>query len=250
MIVRTLGILILAAGASAQPAVASAQENLESAARKGKAAFILVTEPGAQGTDEAKKLVKAAMKMVRGSTLVELDRSDPSNADLVAKFRLAGAPVPVILLAAANGVIAGGLLMGQATAERLAGMVPSPKKAEILLALQEGKSVFVIASRKGMEAVPGAMSSCSMACGQMGGKSITVEIGLDDPEEAAFLDQLKVDRASAEPVTLVVNAQGQVTATYAGAVDVANLVQAATKRAGGCCPSSVQGGSKACGPGK
>ena len=76
------------------------------------------------------------------------------------------------------------------------------------------------------------------------------EVDMDDETEETFLSQLKIDRASAEPVTLVLNAQGQITATYAGAADVTNLVQAATKRAGGCCPSSVQGGSKSCGPGK
>ncbi|RPJ43432.1 MAG: hypothetical protein EHM19_08735 [Candidatus Latescibacterota bacterium] len=250
MIVRNMGLMVLAFGLAAGQVFASTQESLDQAARRGKPAFVLVTEPGAQGIDEAKNLVQSAMKMVPGSTLVELDRSDPANADLVAKFRLAGAPVPLILLAAGNGAIAGGMPAGQATAERLAGLAPSPKKAEILLALQEGKSVFVVASRKGMKSTTGAMSSCSMACGQMVGKSATVEIDMDDETEDAFLSQLKVDRASAEPVTLVLNAEGQITATYAGAADVTNLVQAATKRAGGCCPSSVQGGSKSCGPGK
>ncbi len=44
---------------------------------------------------------------------------------------------------------------------------------------------------------------------------------MDDPAEAAFLTQMKVNLASTEPVTLVVNAQGQVTGTYTGAADVA-----------------------------
>jgi hypothetical protein len=49
---------------------------------------------------------------------------------------------------------------------------------------------------------------------------------------------------------MVVNAQGQITGTYAGAVDLPVLVQAATKRMGGCCPPKVQGGAQSCAPKK
>jgi hypothetical protein len=190
------------------------------------------------------------MKQVKKSTLIELDRSSPANADLAAKFRLAGAPVPLILVAARNGVLAGGVPAAQATPDQLVGLVPSPKKAEILQVLQSGKAVFITVSRKGMASQPGATSACAMACGQMQNQSGTVQIDMDDPAESTFLDQMKVNRSSTEPVTLVINAQGQVTGTYTGAADVANLVQAATKKVGGCCPSTVQNPNASCGPPK
>jgi hypothetical protein len=84
----------------------------------------------------------------------------------------------------------------------------------------------------------------------MGDKCQTIQIDIDDPQEKAFLTQLKVNLASTEPVTLVINAQGQVTGTYAGAVDLPVLVQAATKKAGGCCPPKVQSGAPSCPPTK
>jgi len=101
-----------------------------------------------------------------------------------------------------------------------------------------------------MTSQSGAMASCAAACGQMKAQGVTIQIDMDDPAEAEFLAQLKVDRAATEPVTLVVNAQGQITGTYSGAVEVASLVQAATKKAGGCCPPTAQGGSQSCGPKK
>jgi hypothetical protein len=155
-----------------------------------------------------------------------------------------------MLIAARNGVIAAGLPAAQATADKLVAMVPSPKKAEILLALQSGKAVFISVARKGMKAQPGVMSACAMACGQMQNQSATIQIDMDDRAEADFLTQMKVDRTSTEPVTLVVNAQGQVTGSYTGAADVASLVQAATKKVGGCCPSTVQNPNASCGPAK
>jgi len=251
MHLRHLVLSILLAGLVVSTAGATVRTDLTAAAAKGDVAFILVTDQGATGVAEARNLARATMKQVKGSTLIELVRSDPANADLVAEFRLAGAPVPLIIVAARNGVLAGGLVAAQATPEKLLAIVPSPKKADVLQALQSGKAIFITASRKGMAAKSGAMASCAAACGQLKDQGVTVEIDLDDPLEAQFLSQLKVDRATAEPVTLVINAQGQVTQTYTGATEVASLVSAATARAGGCAPGACgSGAASSCAPPK
>ena len=250
MFARVLGFLFLATGFLAPLAQASPQQDLDSAARQKKVAFILVTDQGATGVDQARDLIQQAMRQVQKSVLVELDRSSPGNTELVAKYRLATAPVPLILVAARNGILSGGVAAAQATSEKLVGMVPSPKKTEALEALQSGKAVLLSVSRKGMATQSGAKAACAAACGQLADKCITVQIDMDDPQEAGFLAAMKVNLASTEPVTLVINAQGQVAGTYAGAADVASLVQAATKKVGGCCPSTVQGCAKACAPAK
>ena len=248
MKLRSLGLGLLSLGLLASIAGASTQGDLDAAARQGKVAFILVTDQGAAGPLQARETIQQAMMKVKNSTLVELNRADAANAGLVSKFRLAGAPVPLILVAARNGVLAGGLAAAQATPDQLVALVPSPKKAETLQALQTGKAVFLCMARKSMSSRSSVSSTCALACGQMNDKGVTITIDMDDPEEAEFLTQLKVDRTSAEPVTLVANPQGQITGTFAGAVDVASLVQAASKRATGCCPSTAQGGAKTCAP--
>lgn len=250
MTLRSLGTAVLLIGALASLASASAQKDLDSAAKSGKVAFVVVTDQGTAGSDQATDMAKQAAKQVKKSTVVTLDRSDPANADLVAKYRLAGAPVPLILVAARNGVLAGGLPAAQATADKLVAMVPSPKKAEALLALQSGKAVLIHASRKGMARQSDSSAACAAACGQLQDRCVTVQIDMDDPVETEFLTSMKVNMASTEPVTLVVNAQGQITGTYNGAADVAALVQAATKKAGGCCPSTVQNPNASCAPPK
>ncbi len=122
-------------------AAASAQKDLDSAAKHEKIAFILVTDQGATGVDQARDMIKQAMKQVKkadpGRTRSGRIRRTPS---LWPSIRLAGAPVPLIIVAARNGVIAGGLPAAQATADKLVAMVPSPKKAEILQLLQIGQS--------------------------------------------------------------------------------------------------------------
>jgi len=248
MTLRRFGFGILLLGLLAPVAAASVQKDVDSAAKHGKIAFILVTDQGAAGVAEAKDMVKQAMKQVEKSVMIELDRSDVANADLVAELRLAGVPVPLIVIAARNGAIAGGMPAARATADKLVAMVPSPKKAEILQVLKSGKAAFVLVSREGMATLSAAEAACAAACGQLADKCVTVEIDMDDPAEAVFLGQLRVNLASTIPVTLVFNAQGQITGTYTGAADVASLVQATTKKAGGCCPKTVQDPNASCAP--
>lgn len=244
---RSVVAILLLAGLTLSDTEASVQTELAAAVDRGQVAFILVTDRGAEDIEGAKEKVRQAMGQVEGSVMVELDRSNPASSELVAKYRLAGAPVPLILIAAPNGVLAAGMPAAQATADQLAALVPSPKKAEILKALQKGQAVFIIASRSGM-AAQSANAACAAACGAMSGSGTTIEIDLDDPAEANFISQLKIDRKATEPVTLVVNAQGQLTGTYTGTPDIASLAQAATTRAGGCCPPTAQNPDASCAP--
>ncbi len=129
-------------------------------------------------------------------------------------------------------------------------MVPSPKKAEALQAIQSGKAVLLSVSRKGMATQSGAKAACAAACGQLADKCVTVQIDMDDPQEASFLAAMKVNLASTEPVTLVINAQGQVAGTYAGAADVATPRAGDHEEGWWVLPLHRAGGAKACGPTK
>lgn len=230
-------------------AAASPQDDLDAAAKKGRSAFVLISEPGAAGVESAKEMTQTAMKQVNGSVFVEMNRADTANADLVARFRVAGAPLPLILVVAPNGVVAGGLMAAQASVERLVKLAPSPKKTEVLSALQAGKAVFITAARKGMAAQLMAQESCARACGQVGAASVAILVNMDDPAEAPFLVDLKVSSLATEPVTVVVNAMGQVTGTFVGTAAVGDLVVAANKKGGGCAPGACGPGSgKTCGP--
>lgn len=227
-------------------AFASTSEQLESAADMGNVSFVLVTEPGAAGIDQARQMIQNAMTQIPGSVMIESNRSDAANSAFVQEHKLAAAPVPLILVFASNGVMAGGNVASKLTARQLVAMVPSPKKAEVLKAIQSGQATYVTASRTGMSAAPQVTSTCAMACSQMKGKCVAIDISMDDPAEADFLKQLKVNLQATEPVTVVLNAQGQLTGTFNGPVNVTNLVQAATKKvSSGCCPPSS---GKTCAP--
>jgi hypothetical protein len=237
-----MGVLVLA---GYNTIWASVQSDIEKANKEGKTVFLVVTEPGVTGAEKALSIAKQANEKVTESTVIEMNRADSTNSQLVKKYRLAGAQLPLVLVVASNGVAGGGLPADRATPEILVQLIPSPKKAEVLQALSENKSVFVVASRKSMADRATVFDTCKAACSQMKNNAVFVSIDMDDKKESSFLAQLKVNTLSTEPVTAVINTQRRITGSFNGPVEVMKLVQAATKKASGCCPG---GSKKGCGP--
>ena len=232
---RKIAVLLIA---TCLPLAASAStgEQLQLATDNGSVVFVLVTEPNAVGTDQARQTIQSALNQIPGSVIIESNRTDAANSPFVQQYKLAAVPVPLILVFASNGVMAGGNVASNLTTQQLIAMVPSPKKAEVLKAIQSGQAVYLTASRSGMTTTSDVAKGCAAACTQMQGKCAAIDV----------LKLLKVNLQAAEPVTVVLNAQGQLTGTFNGPVDVTNLVQAATKKvSSGCCPPSS---GKTCAP--
>lgn len=222
-----------------------AKEKIEAATAAGKAVFLVVTDPGIVGTEKALDVANQAGKTYTNSAVIQMNRSDAADAELAKKYGVAGAQLPIILVLAQNGSVAGGFLLSQATPERLVATIPSPKKAEVLKALGSNKSVFIVASSKSMNQKSDIVNTCAQACIEMQQNAKIIEIDLDDPKENSFLTELKIDRSLTTPTTFVINSKGQVTGKFDGEVNSTELVATAKKvSAGGCCPG---GSSKGCG---
>ena len=141
LFIRFVGICMLVASMSTQIFATTADE-LAKATDRDKTVFLLVFEPNAQGLEPAREMVNTAAQQVKKSTVIQLDRADATNSALVAKYRLTAAPLPLIMVLAGNGAIAGGIPAANTTAEQLVKYVPTAKKAEALKAIQEGQSVL------------------------------------------------------------------------------------------------------------
>ncbi len=221
-------------------------EQIQTATSKGNVAFVLVTEPGAAGTDLARQKIQDAIAKVPGSVMIESNRTDAANLSFVQEYKLSSAPVPLIFVFASNGVMAGGNLASKLSVSQIVAMVPSPKRAEMLKAIKSGLAVYVTAYRTGMSTKTDVSKDCAIACTKMQGKCIAIDVDMDDLDERDLLNQLKINFASAEPTTVVINAKGQITDSYTGMVEVEKLIASATKVvASGCCPPNS---GKTCGP--
>jgi hypothetical protein len=232
---------------------AGAQTALDDAVRDGHDVFLVLTEPGAPGIEVARDLARKATAIAPQATVVELDRRDPENAAIVSRYRLAVAPVPLVLVVARNGVAAGGALPGRTSPEQLAALIPTPKKAEYLKALDEGRSVFLVLSRPDMPALAAITSTCEAARAKMNqdaeahvkvgdpkpnDQASVIGVTLTDPVEQRFLAEMKADLKSSQPWVVVANTKGQTTQTFLGpeGLTVDALVAATKKQVTECCP--------------
>ena len=230
----TLALLLLSPGVG----FGSTQSELGEALRGHQPVFLVVTQGGARGTDRAVQIANQARELVPAARVVTLDRGLEANADLVKKYRVLGAPVPLILVLANNGIVAGGALLKDATPKVIANLVPTPKKTDMLGALEAKRAVFVVFSHATMERRGEVLERCSQAFTRLEPtptKAQVISVDMGDKAEMKFMAEMGVDPLATEPLVVVLNAKGQKTAAFRQGMTVDQLVQAATKKAE-CCP--------------
>ena len=231
-----------------QPEPSIVSQRLSQALSDGKYVYLFFYESGNADCETMEKhLDRFARKTEKNVEIIKVDRKDPKNRDIVTKMRTQTAPIPLTILFDYNSTVLSAFTK-VVTEEKLTEAFPSPKKAEALEYIRQGKGVILCFSSKQMPVRGEVESCCSQAKSQLAGKTECVSVDLSDPKEAGFIKELKIDPNASEPVTFVINSQGQVTGKYEGEVQVANLVQAATRVVkGGCAPS---GCVTPCGPTK
>ena len=216
----------------------SATEQITNAAKAGKAVFLVVTGTGITETDKAIAIANAAKEIYKNAIIVEMDRDDPSNEQLVSEYRLAGAPLPLILVISSKGFPTGGYLLAQATPENIAALIPSPKLEDVYQAIFDGKYAIVVFSKKSFTDKPEVLKTCKEAISMLNNEAVLIEVDMDDSKEENFLNQLRIDKSQiSASLTLVINKQGQIAGTATTLPDAAKLVAAAkTPVKGGCGP--------------
>ena len=213
-------------------------DNISAAKTAGKAVFLVVTGTGVTETDKAMLIAKGANDIYKNAVIVQMNREDAANSQLVNEYRLAGAPLPLILVISSKGFPTGGYILAQATSENLAALVPSPKLEDVYTAINVGKYAIVAFSKKAFTDKPAVLKECKKAVALLNNEAILVEVDVDDSKEANFLNQLRIDKSQLNAsLTIVINKQGQVAGTATTVPDATKLVAAAkTPVAAGCGP--------------
>ncbi|MDA1195740.1 MAG: hypothetical protein O2894_11215 [Planctomycetota bacterium] len=225
----------LALGLICAPAFASnlVLEQIATANRAGKTVFLVVTDAAANNLDAARQTAQAAADQTPGSAVLVLNRSDPAQAEAVQGYRVAGAPVPMVMVIASNGVAAGASLVKKGAVERLVSLVPTPAKARYLGVLAAGQTAVVIFSHAEMPLQSPLFLSVSTVVEESGGKVTPVLVEVTDRAEQRFLQEWKVDPKGAEPTVIIMNPKGQTLGRLEGAPSAAKIVEVSKKRP--CC---------------
>ena len=235
-------VLILALWASvaqAAPAPTTAGQ-LAAAKKAGRTVFLLVREPGARKLEEMRASATEASRLTPGSQVIELDRSERANRSIVKLYGLAGSKAPFVLVVAGNGAPAGGASPGKKAARQLRKLVPSPRKADTLLALFQRKAVFVVVARADLPGQAGALEACRKAAAALNNKAAIVHVDLRDKAEKAFLDQLGADYKATGVVVHIYGFSGLKTDIVKGAITPDALITSAKKKKQ-CCPTGECG---------
>ncbi len=224
---------------------ATVQQDIEAAIKAGKSVFLVITEEGNADNTAAIALGKKALKLNAKLAVIELNRSDKANAGMIKKYGLAGTPLPLFIVLAYNGAVAGAVGFKEASSENLIALIPSPQKAIVLKAMDDHMSVFIVVSKKSMPKKD-VLSGCETACTTMKNKAKIVEIDFDNVAEKKFLNELNNSEIGNEPKIYVVNAEGQLAGSFAGVTNAKTLVATANKKTACCAPGS----GKSCAPAK
>ena len=215
------------------------------ASTAGKYLFIFFSKENDENTVAMRKVFDAAMvKAGDKGRSVAVKVSDPGEKEIVAKYGLARAPMPLVLAVAPNGAITGGFptSFDEST---LLGAFASPCLEKCLKALQERKLVILCAQNKSTKSNDAATKGAQdfKADARFAQFTEIIQIDPADAAEGKFVTQLRIEPKTTEAVTALLAPPGAVIGTFKGAVAKDALVaalMAATSGgcgSGGCAPS-------------
>jgi hypothetical protein len=224
---------------------------LERAAATGKYLLLLFYRNNDDSTKAMKKVFAgAAAKLASKANSITVNVADDAEKDIVAKFGVDRAPMPLTLVVAPTGAITGGF-PGKVTEEQLSGAFVSPGLASCLKALQAGKLVLLCVQNSSTKSNDVALKGVQAFKADARYAQFTEVVNLDptDTAEAKFLAQIKIDPATPVAVTAFMAPPGAVIAKYNGATDKNVMIAALTAATSGGCGTGGCGPS-GCGPTK
>jgi hypothetical protein len=218
---------------------------IKQAAEAGKYLFVFFSKADDDQTLAMRKVFEAAMQKVGDrAEWVAVKTTDLSEKDIVEKFDLSRAPMPLVLALAPNGAITGGF-PGKFEEKDLLDAFATPATEKVMKPLQDGKLVFVCVQNDKTKSNEAAMQGVRDFKADARYAAATEIVTLDpaDQREAEFLADLQVPANTAEAVTVFVVPPGQAIGKIEGATNKDALIDLLSKANTGSC------GPGGCGPG-
>jgi len=247
---RSQGNPGLAHAAPRETGLGRGMEAVEKAAKSDKYEFVLFYREDNDSMRMAANAVESAKRRSpRKADWVAVNVTDPAEKDIVRRFNVERAPMPLVLAVAPNGAVTGSAV-GAIDENKLVDAVVSKGTEQTLKALQQRKTVLLAVQGRKTSENNAAMRGLKdfKADPKYGPATEIVTVDPSDPAESKFLSQLKIDPNTSVATTVFLAPPGSAIATFQGATQKQQLVaslQAAQSKSGGCCPP---GSGKTCGP--
>lgn len=229
-----------------------AQAAMKKAAEANKHLFLFVSETDNEETATARLAFEAAAsKLGDTAATAFIKRGSPAEKDVVEKFQLSRAPVPIVLALAPNGAITGAYLGEKLKDPQLQESIAGVGEQQCMKALQDQKLVFLCLQNSATKSNDAAMQGVNEFKADTRFAEFT-EVVTVDPAAAAdqgFLAKLQLDPQMTEATTAFIAPPGALIAKVSGATSKDALVAALmTASSGGCGSGGC--GPKGCGPKK
>jgi hypothetical protein len=226
---------------------------IERAAKAGKYLFILFYNNNEEQTLAMQSVFSAAMDKLAGKSMsVSIDINDSHESDVVNKFSVLTAPMPLVLAVAPNGAVTGGFPT-KFEAQQLMDAFVSPCMEKSLKALQERKLVFLCIQNSSTKFNSDAMQGVRRFKDDTKYYQFTEIVMLNpgDAAESKLLKQLQVEPTTKDAVTVFLAPPGTIIAKITGETNKFSLETALqnASSSSGCGPSGSSGcGPSGCGP--
>ncbi len=234
------------AAASAEPGVGL--QALEKASADNKYFFAYFSANGPDPSAAMKKVFDEAMgKVAERVVTAEINITNPAERDIVKKFELDRAPMPLVLAVAPNGAIMGGFPT-KFEVNDLLGAFGSPCTERCMKSLQDGKLVLLCVQNSATKSNAEALQGVNDFKADEKYSAATEIVMLDptDSAEAPFLSDLKIDPKTAVAYTAFLAPPGSVITEVEGPTTKDVLVNALQQANTSCGPGGC--GPGGCGP--
>ncbi len=228
-----MALLVLAHGiVSAQAPVPSNRPSTV-APVEGKYTFLVFYKQNDAATQAMTADLKSGMakrKEVATAAFIRVD--DPAQKELVTKYGVSRAPLPLLVAVAPNGAMTG-MFQKKIPAEGLDGVFVTPTMMVTMKALQAGKIVLVTVAGSVPAIAPPAVNAF-LSDPHFKDRLATVSMTAADPLEAKFIAQMQIASNVVETQTVLLAPPGVLVGKF-NATTTKDIIAAALAKAGKCC---------------
>ncbi len=198
------------------------QAEVAAAARDQQHAFVLFWDKDNDATQGMRQTLDQALAKQGRQARVIMVKAD-AEKDLVERFGLQGAQLPLVVALAPNGAVTGAYSV-RLTEQQVGQAIVSPGMAASMKALQHNKLVLVCVQPASSRELPQGVRDFKADKRYQAATEI-ITISANDPAEAAFLRQLQIDPATTSPVTVFLGPPGMQLGKFNGTLAKEQLVE-------------------------
>ena len=236
MCLAAASLLCVTSAASAQQPRGNSplQSTLGQSSQAEKFTFVMFHRDNSDATRDFYQQLQTGLSTYTDKAALTTARvDDPAEKMLVERFGIARAPMPMAVVVAPNGAVTG-LFPRAITSDQISAAIVPPTMMHCMKELQSQKLVFVCLTRSERVDVPQGVRDVQQLP-QFKDRISLVGMRLDDPAEARFYQQMKLEPNRVNgPYAVLIAPPGALIGHF-NALSNVDQIAAAIHKAGQCC---------------